>query len=166
MPALTIYRITDADLPALERFFEQHWGAAKVVAHGTVYVPQQLEGFVARDHDRWQGVITFFHQGDAIEIVSLDSLQEGRGIGTALMEAVAEEAAKRGAKRLWLITTNDNTHALGFYQKRGYRISAIHRGAVDEARKLKPSIPLIGNDRIPLHDELELELWLGTQDEG
>lgn len=28
---------------------------------------------------------------------------------------------------------------------------------VDEARKLKPSIPLVGHYDIPIHDEIELE---------
>lgn len=34
---------------------------------------------------------------------------------------------------------------------------AVHRKAVDEARRLKPEIPLIGNDGIPIRDEIELE---------
>jgi hypothetical protein len=32
---------------------------------------------------------------------------------------------------------------------------------VDEARRLKPSISLIGEHGIPIHDELEFELELG-----
>ena len=57
-----------------------------------------------------------------------------------------------------LVTTNDNLAALGFYQRRGCGCGAVHRGAVDEARTLKPEIPLIGENGIPIHDELELEL--------
>jgi hypothetical protein len=59
-----------------------------------------------------------------------------------------------------LITTNDNLHAIGFYQKRGFQMAAIHRGAVNEARKLKPSIPMIGAHGIPMRDEIELEMVL------
>jgi hypothetical protein len=33
---------------------------------------------------------------------------------------------------------------------------------VDEARRLKPSIPLVGDHGIPVHDELELELPLAS----
>ena len=51
-------------------------------------------------------------------------------------------------------------HALGFYQKRGFRLVAVHPGAVNESRKLKPEIPLIGNDGIPIRDEIELEIVL------
>lgn len=40
------------------------------------------------------------------------------------------------------------------------RLVAVHQGAVDAARRLKPAIPLIGKHGIPIHDELELELEL------
>ncbi|MCG0275770.1 MAG: hypothetical protein L5655_06315 [Thermosediminibacteraceae bacterium] len=47
-----------------------------------------------------------------------------------------------------------------FYQKRGFLLVAVHRNALEQARKLKPEIPLIGIDGIPLRDEIELELPL------
>jgi hypothetical protein len=37
---------------------------------------------------------------------------------------------------------------------------AIHRDALELSRRLKPQIPLIGLDGIPLRDEIELELLL------
>ncbi|MGH2876950.1 MAG: hypothetical protein ACRDLV_11925 [Solirubrobacteraceae bacterium] len=37
---------------------------------------------------------------------------------------------------------------------------AVHRGAFDEARRLKPSIPPVGEYGIAIHDELELEFLL------
>ncbi|MGH2861143.1 MAG: hypothetical protein ACRDLT_06500 [Solirubrobacteraceae bacterium] len=40
----------------------------------------------------------------------------------------------------------------------------MHSGAVDEARKLKPSIPEVGEYGVPLHDELEFELPLKGAD--
>ncbi|EPE61206.1 hypothetical protein L479_02426 [Exiguobacterium sp. S17] len=55
-----------------------------------------------------------------------------------------------------LFTTNDNLRALAFYQKRGWRLAGIIPGAVDEARLQKPSIPMIGEHGIPLHDEIIL----------
>jgi hypothetical protein len=36
----------------------------------------------------------------------------------------------------------------------------VHPGALERSRALKPSIPLIGFDGIPLRDEIELELLL------
>jgi hypothetical protein len=61
---------------------------------------------------------------------------------------------------LWCITTNDNFPALRFYQKRGFRIVAVHPGAVERSRVMKPSIPLWGIDSIPIRDEIELEIPL------
>jgi hypothetical protein len=61
---------------------------------------------------------------------------------------------------MWLITTNDNGPAIRFYEGRGMRIAAIHRGAIAESRKLKPEIPLFGVDGLPIDDEVEFELLL------
>lgn len=70
------------------------------------------------------------------------------------------QAVSENCFRLWLITTNDNLAAIGYYQKRGFSLVAVHRNALEEARKIKPTIPLIGIDGIPLRDEIELEILL------
>ena len=49
---------------------------------------------------------------------------------------------------------------LRFAQKRGFALVAVHRNAIEESRRLKPEIPLLGDDGIPIRDELELELTL------
>ena len=144
----------------LAELIAEQWGSPIVVAHGAIYQPEKLPGFVATVDGEIAGLATYSVDGVACEIVTLDSLQPNRGIGTALIEAVKDAARRAGCRRLWLITTNDNLHALGFYQRRGFRLVAVHPGAVDEARLLKPQIPLTGLDGIPIHDELELELWL------
>ena len=70
-------------------------------------------------------------------------------------------ARAAGCARLWLVTTNDNLDALGFYQRRGLRLSRSAPGAVDDARRtLKPEIPETGDGDIPIRDELELEMRL------
>ncbi|UCF27229.1 MAG: GNAT family N-acetyltransferase, partial [Chloroflexota bacterium] len=79
------------------------------------------------------------------------------GIGSALITKAVETAELEGCYRVWLITTNDNIPALRFYQKRGFRLVAIHLNALDNSRKLKPEIPQDGLDGIPLRDEIELE---------
>ena len=94
------------------------------------------------------------------EIVSLDSARQGMGVGTMLIHNVVEEARKKDCRRIFLITTNDNLNALGFYQKRGFELVAVHRGALEKSRKIKPGIPLMGANNIPLRDEIELEMIL------
>jgi hypothetical protein len=131
-----------------------------MVIHGEVFRPEQLDGFVLEDGAEWVGLLTFVVSGGGCEVTSLDSLREGQGIGTQLIHAVVEEARKQNCRRIFLSTTNDNLHALRFYQKRGFELAAIHRGAVNDSRKIKPSIPLTGNDGIPIRDEIELEMSL------
>jgi hypothetical protein len=59
------------------------------------------------------------------------------------------------------VTTNDNLDALRFYQRRGFRLTALRAGAVDRTRaSLKPRIGTLGEHGIPLRNELELELVL------
>jgi ribosomal protein S18 acetylase RimI-like enzyme len=157
---LNIRSLSPADRDWVARHVAEHWGAEIVVAHGTLYHPAALPGFVAEADGKVAGLVTYHIAGDTCEIVTLDSLSEGRGIGTALIEAVKVAASAAGCRRLWLITTNDNLRALGFYQKRGYRLVAVHPGAVNAARNLKPEIPLIGNEGIPIRDEIELEIIL------
>lgn len=153
--------IIDSDQQWVRNFILDRWGAEFVVVHDVVYYPHRLRGFVAElnttDHF---GLATYVIEKSACELVTLDSLREGEGIGSALVQAVAQEGSRSGCSRLWCVTTNDNHAALGFYQKRGFRIVAVHPGAVERSRILKPSIPLRGIDNIPILDEIELELQL------
>ena len=130
-----------------------------MIVHDEIFLPEQLDGFVTED---WAGVATYIIKGDQCEIISLDSLDEGKGIGTALINAVVKEAQSRSCRRLFLSTTNDNLHALRFYQKRGFELTAIRRGAVNKSREIKPAIPMLGGNGIPLRDEIELEMPLQT----
>jgi len=153
-------QLTDDDLPRLRKFWKENWGDEFVVGHGVVYTPDGLDGFVAWDGNDWVGLVTYTFLGEDCEIVSIDSTLEGQGIGTKLMEAVVAEARKKNCRRMFLVTTNDNLNALSFYQKRGFEMVKVNRGAVNESRKIKPSIPLIGMNNIPLRDEIELEINL------
>lgn len=104
------------------------------------------------------GLVTFRidEEGDC-HVLTMDSLDPKKGIGTALLNAVRTAAMEAGCKRLWLVTTNDNMQALRFYQRRGFVLVALHVDSLANARRLKPQIPLIGIDNIPLRDELVLE---------
>lgn len=157
---MDIRRLAKNDLPRLRQFWIEHWGGEEMVTRGTVYRPEQLDGFVVEDGEEWIGLLTFFVQDGECEVTSLDSLREGQGIGSALITMALKEARARDCKRLFLITTNDNLNALRFYQRRGFEIVTVYRGAIHESRKIKPGIPLIGMNNIPLRDEIELEIKL------
>ncbi len=157
---ITIHRITAADLPRLHQFWKQMWGGDFVVAHETTFHPENVSGFFALDDNEWVGLITYSFLETDCEIVSLDSLRENVGIGTSLVEKVVEEARANQCQRVQLTTTNDNLRALSFYQKRGFQLSGLRVGALEETRKLKPGIPANGENGIPIRDEIDLELIL------
>ena len=50
-------------------------------------------------------------------------------------KAVGEARKSANANVLFLITTNDNLNALGFYQKRGFEMVTIYRGAVNRIKE-------------------------------
>ena len=138
----------------------ERWGSTMVVTRGQVHAADELPGFAALRGSKPVGLVTYRVRDGETEVVSLDSLLERQGIGSALLHAVRAAAVAAGCRRMWLITTNDNLAAIRFYQKRGFRLVAIHRDALELSRRLKPQIPLIGLDGIPLRDEIELELLL------
>jgi ribosomal protein S18 acetylase RimI-like enzyme len=142
----------------LRELFIEYWHDERIIVHENVYHPQHLESLVALDETKTiQGLLTFVVANSELEIITLDSFIKGQGIGSQLLKSAEQEATKRHCKRLWLVTTNDNLHALGFYQRRGFQIMKVTPNAVEKARVLKPSIPLIAENGIPIRDELMLE---------
>jgi len=132
-----------------------------MVTRGRLIEPvSACPGFVAEVDGRPAGLALFADREEGLEVVALLALERGAGVGGALLAALEREAARRGT-RAWLITTNDNTRALRFYQRRGWELVALHRDAVADARRLKPEIPETGHDGIPIRHELELE-WTGV----
>jgi len=160
MSQYTIRPLVGSDREWVRQFSVEHWGDETVVAHGQVYWPHELPGFAAFDGEQCIGLLTYRIDGQSCEIVTINSLRVSVGIGSALIAEVVAAARAAGCTRLYLITTNDNLNALRFYQKRGLVLVAVHRNALDHSRALKPAIPLIGFDGIPLRDEIELEMWL------
>jgi GNAT superfamily N-acetyltransferase len=155
MADFTIRPVNAEDKEWIRRLMQDHWAAEFVVVHGTVFHPHELPGFIAETGGNKSGLITYRLEGPECEIVTLDSLVEFRGIGSALIEAVERQARRAGCRRLLVVTTNDNLPALRFYQRRGFVLAALRPNALQETRKLKP-VPPTGMDGIPIRDELEL----------
>jgi N-acetylglutamate synthase-like GNAT family acetyltransferase len=160
MTSFTIRPVNKGDKKWVADLLKKAWAGPIIITRGKVHQADTLPGFIAEEDGKLVGLVTYVINDKACEIVSMNSLAEGKGVGSALIDAVKDVANKAGCKRLWLITTNDNTAALRFWQKRGFRLAALHRNAVEQSRKLKPKIPLTGNDGIPIRDEIEMEMTL------
>lgn len=152
--------LTEKDKPWASQLLTDRWGSPAIVSRGVLHNVTHLKGYIAKQKDDTIGLITYRIHNNDCEIISLDSLTQKQGVGTALVEEVKREAKSQGSTRVWTITTNDNIEAIRFWQRRGLTFVALHRNALEVSRKLKPEIPLIGNHGIPLRDEIELELLL------
>lgn len=154
-------RPTDAgDSRWIDEILNEHWGSTVMVSRGVLHDVTAQSGLVVAQDGEPVGLLTYNIVGDECEITLMQSKHEGIGAGSALIDAVKRIAVTSGCRRLWLITTNDNLHALGFYQKRGFVLVAVYPNALAQSRLLKPQIPTIGMDGIPLRDEIELEMLL------
>jgi ribosomal protein S18 acetylase RimI-like enzyme len=139
----------------------ERWGSVFAASVSGLHDATLLDGLVAELDGAPVGLLIYRIVGDDCEAVTVDSLVPGQGIGTALLNAAAEVARANACRRLWLVTTNDNLSALRFYQRRGMSLVALHRDAVTEHRRtVKPQIPELGHDGIPIQHALELELLL------
>lgn len=141
------------------------FGSAEVAAGGRLFEPDRLPGLVAWEGGCRIGALAFEAEPNAAQVVLLAADPPGRGAGTALLAALEALGAARGWRRLWLLTTNDNTPALGFYQRRGWDLVALHRDALARDRALKPEIPIVGHRGIPIRHALELERRLEPREE-
>ena len=138
-------------------------GGRRQVRLGEAVDVLDLPGFAAVDSTgggRLVGVATWSAERGKFACLGVAANVRRRGVGSMLVGAVVDAARRLGLERLWLTTTNDNVPALALYQRCGFRITRVVVGGVDQARKLKPSIPLIGAHGIPIHDELVLEIAL------
>lgn len=145
---------------AVNRILKDEWHCPPSISRGKVIDTRNLPGFLFIEDEVIKGVVTYNITNEECEIVTLNSFEENRGIGTTLIKAVFDIAQKNSCIRLWLITTNDDINAIRFYQKKGFDLKAAHINAMELSRKLKPSIPLIGMDNITIRHELEFEIIL------
>jgi GNAT superfamily N-acetyltransferase len=149
-----------ADQAAARAFLARH-DSVRVARLGELLYPLDHPALVAEAADgQLLGMLTYIPEPDwrRCEILTLHAGEQWHGTGTALIEAVGQLARRQRCTRLWVITTNDNVDALRFYQRRGFCLVRVHRGAVDRSRAdLKPEISPTGAYGIPLRDEIELE---------
>lgn len=155
MGQVTIREFVEADRPWAERLLGDGFAGRLQVRLGTVIDPLDCPGLIAERDGEPVGIVSFDADGVDVEVVYIEVATKHQGVGTQLLDAVD---AVTKAQRLWLVTTNDNLDALRFYQRRGFRITDVRPGAVDEARRtLKPSIAEVGGFGIPIRDEIVLE---------
>lgn len=141
-------------------FIAGQWFSTAMIVRGELIDMTAVDGCFVAEGGAIVALITWLVRDSVCEITSLDSLSEGRGLGSALLGQAVEAARSQRCRKIVAITTNDNIHAIRFYQKRGFDMARLYHNALNKSRELKPSIPLIGSEGIPLMHEIEFELIL------
>jgi diamine N-acetyltransferase len=55
--------------------------------------------------------------------IYVDTIWQGSGLGSLLVEEARREGRRRGRQRLWLTVWERNPRALAFYEREGFRVS-------------------------------------------
>jgi 2-oxo-4-hydroxy-4-carboxy--5-ureidoimidazoline (OHCU) decarboxylase/GNAT superfamily N-acetyltransferase len=156
--AIRIRDLTPVDHDWAAELIASESGGTRMIARlGEVIDPLTLDGLVAEVDGQPVGLATLRPSPDAgLEVLTLHAALRGHGVGSALLTAAREVAARGGWPRLWLLTTNDNLGAIRFYLRWGMHVERVHEGAVDRDRRLKPSISVVNRDNgIPITDLVE-----------
>jgi len=156
----SINPISDCYRNFVDSQIAESWAGPFVVTRGILHDTRTHPGFVAVDNGAVVGYILYTIADGDCEITVLESIRKSQGIGRSLINVVINVAKDAVCHRVWLVTTNDNTHAIRFYQRLGFDLRTVHINAIEESRKLKPQIPLTGDDDIPIKHEFEFELRL------
>lgn len=142
-------------------------GDHRVALLGELLDPLEHDGLVSLDAGgRPTGLLTVTESERGLGVLTLHTTTPGAGAGTLLLETAIEVARASDSPRVWLVTTNDNVPAIGWYLRRGMTVAQVHEGAVDADRAvLKPGIPETNPDNgIPIRDLVELEVDLADSD--
>lgn len=152
----TLRALLADDCERVSAFLRQRWGSPIIMLDQRPIDAAALPGYVAEHEGAIVGLITLQDDARQSEIVTLDALETGAGLGTRLLEHAADRARTLGLAQLYVRTSNDNLDALRFYQRRGFRLHRLAPGAIDLERVAKPDIPRLGRYGIALRDEIGL----------
>jgi len=154
---MNIRKISNRDREWICEILGESWGSSVVIARSVIHQADKLPGLIAEIDGQKVGLLTYTIEPEVLEIITINVLRKREGVGRALMEEVLRIAKSKGCSQVRVVTTNDNTPAIQFYQAIQFEIVEVRKGAVENSRKLKPSIPLTGFEGIPITDEIELE---------
>jgi GNAT superfamily N-acetyltransferase len=161
VPGVSVRPVLPGDRAAVSLLLGSRHPDGRVLRRGELLDAAALPAFLHEAPDgSIDGVVTYRIGRGECELVSLDSVHAGCGVGALLLERVTGEAGGWGCARIWTAIPNDATAALRFLQRRGWDLVALHWGALLPPRRPEGQ-PAIGLDGIPRRHELEVERRLG-----
>ena len=159
LPPVFVREATTADRERAMDLFRRDFGHKQMVAYGEAVSLDDAAALVAEAEGEIAGALAWRPFDGALHILALatDPMWQRAGVGGYLI-AEAELLGRRQEQPRVIVTiTNDNLPALYFYQRHGYRISAILRDSVAAHSRGEPSIGFAG---VPILDEIQLVKYL------
>ena len=126
-----IIEIKDDLRNKVKGFLETYWGSSKMVTRGKIHHVNKLPGYVVIVENEIKGLISYNIIDHECEIVIIYSQIKNIGIGTGFLDLVIKSAKQEKCKRIWLISTNDNTPAIKFFQKRNFEWVNFYKNSVE-----------------------------------
>ena len=159
LPPVFVREATPAEREKALELFKREFGPAQLVAYGQLISLDEAETLVAEADGEIGAALAWRHFDGGFHILALatDPMWQRAGVGGHLV-AEAEMLARRQEQPRVIVTiTNDNLPALYFYQRRGYRVSAILRDSVAAHSRDQQVVRFAG---IPILDEIQLVKYL------
>ena len=131
---MTLRPMTSADLSAVlrleqELFGEEAWSRAML--RGELAQQPASRHYLVADDDGaitgYAGLLAAGSQGDVLTL-AVAAGRWGQGTGSALLEALLAEAARRGCTEIFLEVRADNARAQQLYRRYGFVQIGIRRG--------------------------------------
>jgi len=155
LPPVLVREGSDQDRAKALELFQRDFGPAQLVAYGEAVSLENANVLVAETEREIAGALAWRHFDGAFHILALatDPMWQRAGVGGHLVAEAELLARRQDQPRVIVTVTNDNLTALYFYQRRGYRFSAILRDSVAAHAGDQEAIGFAG---IPIKDEVQL----------
>jgi ribosomal protein S18 acetylase RimI-like enzyme len=144
-----------SDRHAIEEICDRAWGETLIDVFGRTFDVLNCDNLVALDESgELIGLIACAVNGGELAVVmySVYPQAQGRGVGSALLDAAQESAAARSLPAIKAAVSNDDLPLLYFYQRHGFAITEIVPGLLAD----KLGYAGVGFAGIPIRDEIRL----------
>jgi N-acetylglutamate synthase-like GNAT family acetyltransferase len=156
LPPVMVRPADDRDRPRIQELFLSDFGHLTIVAFGEVMHADQEPALVAEMKDDVAGALAYRRMGDALHIVALatDPMWQRSGVGGYLLAEAELLARREGFGRVVTATSNDNLPSLYFFQRHGFRLTAVAPEAFASQLGTARAQGFAG---IPVRDEVRME---------
>ena len=155
LPPVLVREASPADRAKALELFRDVFRPAQLVSFGEAISLDDAAAFVAETDQGIAGALAWRPFDGALHILALatDPMHQRAGVGGHLVAEAELLARRQNWPRVIVTITNDNLPALYFYQRRGYRVSAILRNSIAAQTHDQKARGFAG---IPILDEIQL----------